>query len=219
MKKISALISACLVFLAGCGLQSENSERATPLTEEEIVKATEAFASTVEGIEGDKTVIYPTEISCFFTSYYSAPTEINLVEFLSYCPAGETLEGDDEEELQAVDAALTPECGFASGNLASDFPIRRIYKKDVTSLLKKYANITADDLSNTEGTLYLEEYDAYYTFTSDFSPGSFVPSGGERLGDTITFWSGGDNGKNILTILEADGNYFIHSFQRVVTQD
>ena len=44
--------------------------------------------------------------------------------------------------------------------------------------LERYAGITAAELADTSGVPYLEEYDAWYTFTSDFGPGKFLCAGG-----------------------------------------
>ena len=66
--------------------------------------------------------------------------------------------------------------------------------------------------------LYLEEYDAYYNFTSDFGPGIFVCVGGEKAGDIIRLWSApkdNDGSRDVLTIREADGGYFIQAYQEL----
>ena len=102
------------------------------------------------------------------------------------------------------------------GNLP--VPTRKYLKEDVSEVLLKYANITADDIVNTDDVLYLEEYDAYYNFTSDYGPGIFVCVGGEKVGDTIRLWSDpkDDNGsRDVLTIREVDGNYFIQAYQKL----
>ncbi len=72
-------------------------------------------------------------------------------------------------------------------------------------------------MNSWAGTLYLEEYDAFYNFTSDFGPGAFICSGGEKQGGVIRLWS--DAGpaakeRDVLTLREEGGRYLIQSFRR-----
>lgn len=90
-------------------------------------------------------------------------------------------------------------------------PIRRYTRQTVDRVLEEYAGITVHDLSGVgmDTVLYLEEYDAWYNFTSDYGPGIFIPAYGLREGGTVTLWaqssrqryagrcpdSGGDGGR------------------------
>ena len=60
-----------------------------------------------------------------------------------------------------------------------------------------------------DNVIYLEEYDAWYNFTSDYGPGMFIPAYGMREGSTVTLWempSGNGTPGDILTLEEtADG--------------
>ena len=157
------LLAACLAVLAGCG-----GSKAVPLVREEIDRANEAFASTVETEGPDGPQASPSGISCFFTSRY-------------------------------------------------DTPVHRYRAADISALLEQYAGITVADLNSWAGTLYLEEYDAFYNFTSDFGPGAFICSGGEKQGGVIRLWS--DAGpaakeRDVLTLREEGGRYLIQSFRR-----
>lgn len=203
-RMVCLLMAMSLFLLAGCGKKEDSL-----LTEEEIARANEAFQNWEE-VDG---VIHSTQISCFFTSFYEEPSQIDLWEFLQYCPIDTELEDSDAEEFHAVLAAveLDPE----KFPLPSDYvtPVHRYRKADVSALLKKHAGITVDDLTGTEQRLYLEEYDAFYNFTSDFGPGYFECVGGERSGDAIRFWSAESGGmRKVLTVKERDGEYFIWSF-------
>ena len=98
-------------------------------------------------------------------------------------------------------------------------PVRRIPKSDVSALLTQWADITVDDLRNQDGVTYLAQYDAFYEFTSDFGPGSFIPMGGEQYGDNIRLWNGDGEGTHDELTLEVrpDGSYCIEAFRGVTT--
>ena len=207
MKKKWIFLLLAIWLLAGCGTQAQ------PLTEAEIAKANQAFAFLEEVTENGETKTQVSRISCFFTSFYAEPSELDLAEFLRYCPVGTILEDRDQEEYLAVLAALDidPEPFPMPGDYI--VPVHRYRKADVSALLEAYAGITAEDLPHTEGILYLEVYDAYYNFTSDFGPGMFTCTGGERQGDTLRFWSEPVDGvRKVLTVKKADGAYRILSF-------
>ena len=210
MKRKLAALLLTLLLLAGCA----GEKRA--LTEAEIARANEAFFFMKEVVENGTATQELNEVSCFFTSYYSRPSEIDLEEFLRYCPVGTILEEEDVEEYRAVLTAL--EIDPEKFPLPRDYivPVHRYRKADVSALLEAYTGITADDLNNTAGILYLEAYDAYYNFTSDFGPGVFECVGGEQQGDTIRFWSeaDADGTRKVLTLREADGVYLIQKFEK-----
>ena len=154
----------------------------TPLTREELKAWREALAT----IQGDKLNV----ASCFFTSTYADPRDLDLAAFLAYCPLGETISDDwgtiiDDAERAAV---------TASGNYPGDFvPTHRYRASDVNDALMQYAGVTLDELTTDwrrDGRLlYLPEYDAFYNFTSDFGPGVFEARYGERDSDAVTLWS------------------------------
>ncbi len=201
----------CIMLLVGCG--ANDHSKAIPLTEEEISRCNEAFVGVVTTENGFEV----SEISCFFTSFYEKAEDINLTEFLRYCPVGEKLENMNSEEYASFLAAEKVENPSAENWEELPTPVRRYSKEAVSAILKKYANITTDDLANTDGVIFLEEYDAYYNMTSDFAPGSFQCVGGEKIGNTVRLWSATDkNGMRIqLTLIVVDGTYYIQSFQQV----
>ena len=97
-------------------------------------------------------------------------------------------------------------------------PVHRIREEDVNAALTKWAGITLDDISSKNGAPYLEDYHAFYTFTSDFGPGQFICTSGEVKGDTARLWSGStgeSKTQNLLTLVEKDGNWLISSFQNL----
>ncbi len=208
MKKfrILLILIICIALLAGCGSQAQ--PQITPLTEEEIAQANEAFVSMAE----TETGFAASEISCFFTSFYAQPQDIDLSAFLRYCPAGVRLTDADSKEY---DAFLAAEAAFDPMSIPG--PARRHSKEAVSAILKKYANITVDELINKDNVIYLEAYDAFYNTTSDFAPGTFQCVGGEKDGNTVRLWTEtAEDGTRVqLTLTAADGTYYIQSFQQV----
>lgn len=242
MKKIVLLfLAACLLAFGGCtpdepsappssapvpsqAPESKPEEKAVALTPEEIEKANEAFAPVRYG---DNTR-YASEISCFFTSEYTDVRDLDFEEFLRYCPA-QTMPGCHEaEEYDDVMAAAKEGeypglegyedilgMGMGSPPATADFiiPVHRFKKEEISALLKKYAGITVDDLKDTSQVMYLEKYDSFYNFTSDFAPGTFQCEKGWKEGDMYRFVSE-EYGKE-LVIEKAGEDYFIRSFTAI----
>lgn len=186
--------------------QTEAAARA--LTQEEVAAVNEAFSSTRQ--EGN--TVWSTPVSGFFTSYYDDVTRLDFADFLRYFPDDGVLEDADQEEFAAL-AALpgfpwNNESTTVERNLPSDLPVpvHRITRASVDAALERYAGITSADLADTSGVPYLEDYDAWYTFTSDFGPGSFVCAGGQVDGDTALLWSADrEDGYRTELTLEKDG--------------
>lgn len=194
-----ALLPALLLPLAGCAQQQPPPSSPTPaaetrpLTQGEIEQVNEAFSAMVE----QDGVAYATPVSGFFTSYYDDVKNLDFMEFLRYFPGDGLVEEDDQAEFAAL--AALPDFPFAeeAANLGwtspSDLPvpIHRILRSSVDETLERYAGITSADLTNTDDTLYLPEYDSWYTFTSDFGPGFFICAGGEvnEATDSVLLWA------------------------------
>lgn len=218
-KRIFALLLA-LLLLAGCGAGSGKSAGPVPLTEEEIARVNEALLPyRVENGLGRST-----EVSCFFTSRYDSVEDLDFEQFMRYFPSSELVLAQDEEEFAAL--AALPEFhweGLVSPDgrpLSPDdlpVPTHRIREEAVNAALSKWAGITLDDIADKSGVLYLEDYHAFYTFTSDFGPGVFSCAGGEADVDTARLWSDRSNspGQGLLTLERHDGNWHIRSFQAV----
>ena len=169
----------------------------TPLTAEELAFFQEYTRSDrTELNEWGGYVGYATEISCFFTSYYTDPRDINAVEFLCYCPSEYTLEWEDEEEFRFVQQKLDWRVG-EDEHLATlkemPVPCHRYSRVYINEILMRYAGITIEDMHTdwTQELLYIPETDCFYTFTSDFGPGSFTPYCGVKNGNIVTLWSKG----------------------------
>ena len=184
---------------------------------------------TEEALEGWREALFPyrlddtgavtsTPVSCFFTSTYADPRDLDLARFLAYCfPLEEPVE--EEAEFESVvsgsfwEELVNSEDGSTRKRTLSDMPVpvHRYRVSRINELLSQYAGITVDDLSTDwrhDGrTIYVPEYDAFYNFTSDFGPGVFEPRSGERSGDIVTLR--GDH--TVLKLRVTDGGYHILS--------
>jgi hypothetical protein len=70
----------------------------------------------------------------------------------------------------------------------------------------------------TSEAQYVPETDSFYTFTSDFGPGRFIPCYGEKNGDIVTLWAAPDNyddTANMLTLQKSGENWRILSHEAV----
>ena len=195
-------------------LQDAPSEGPRALSQEEIDQVNEAFASWTE----ENGVTIATPVSGFFTSYYDDVTRLDFAAFLQYFPDDGTLSAGDEAEAAAL-AALP---GYPWGISPGSVPIHRITRASVDAALERYAGITSANLADTSGVPYLEDYDAWYTFTSDFGPGMFVCAGGQvdEAAGTALLWSEPwANGHRAELTLQKDGeNWHIHAHRNTADQ-
>lgn len=193
-------------------LQDAPSEGPRALSQEEIDQVNEAFASWTE----ENGVTIATPVSGFFTSYYDDVTRLDFAAFLQYFPDDGTLSAGDEAEAAAL-AALP---GYPWGISPGSVPIHRITRASVDAALERYAGITSAGLADTSGVPYLEDYDAWYTFTSDFGPGMFVCAGGQVEGDTALLWTADrEDGYRTELTLQKDGeNWHIRAHRNTADQ-
>ena len=184
-----------------------------PLSEEEI----EFFNDLLNPIVDNKGNMEQNPWGDFFMSYYDNVREINFPSFIAYFPSdGSKVDEEEFQKLRKVEA-----WGFENCKTLEDMvvPVHSISKKEVDAVLMEYAGITSDDL-DTSAVAYLEEYDCYYTSTSDFAWGMFICSGGERIGNTIylygeselSFYSDEET-TDMLVLIEEEGSYKIVSHQ------
>ena len=169
------------------------------LSDEETAGFNERFQSLVWDKQGN--VIGVNAVSCFFTSYYADVTELDFEEFLRYFP------GDGSQTSEAEFQALKSVEGwpFAEVETLADnpVPVHRYPRRLVDLALEEYAGITTADL-DTSAVAYLPEYDAYYNYTSDFGPGMFTCTWGEREGDVIRLYQESEDRTLVLTLRELD---------------
>lgn len=188
-----------------------------PLTQEELDGYDELFNPIQYSSDGTQ-VSNP--LCSFFMSYYDRPEDLDLELFLRYFPDdGVVAEGDitqqeNNAELQALQAH--PLWPFGSATFIPQ-PIHRYTRETVDQVLKQYAGITTRDLTGvgTEDLIYLEEYDAWYNFTSDFAAGLFPCDSGTRTGNQVTLYSipSGIGKTTALVLEETEDGFHILSHQ------
>ena len=92
MKRLFAFLLACVCALALFGCAGANDDKSdggpeddtTPLTETQIEEFKELFASAADVTDettGEYRYTTSTPVSCFFTSHYDDPRDIDLAEF------------------------------------------------------------------------------------------------------------------------------------------
>ncbi len=162
-----------------------------------------------------------TAISCFFTSQYDDPRDMDAREFLYYCPDQGVLEAGDEDEFRTVQEKLDWRGGEDNHLVTIDempVPCHRLPRSYINEILTKYAGITVDEMHTDwlKEAFYIPETDCFYTFSSDFGPGNFIPCYGEKNGDTVTLWEApvGENNTSDMLVLQKNGeNWHILSHQ------
>lgn len=210
-------LSLIIVVVLGIGLATNQksgrgfkmSENLTPeqINEvntkfEQLLPANEGDTASVESLEGDF-ILNP--ICHFFSSYYEKVTELDMGQFVYYIPRETYLTTNDKEEIDALkqSGAWLPFEEIEN----SPVPFGRIPYATVNKHLKTYANISLEDMTNMGDAIYLDEYESFYSYASDFGPGFFNCTGGMIEGDIVTLYS--DNAT--LTLKQDGDNYYIMS--------
>ena len=175
------------------------------LTDEEVKQIEKVFVEKFPGSEADD--IKNITSNFFKAGNYNNPKEIDLDRFIKYFPGRALVENSDEfkttlEKLKKLDI-------FSEFESSSKLmPLVEIDKNLVDATLEKYAGIVSDDVKSKEKCLYLKENNAYYTFVSDVSIGTFVPEEGEIKGNDLILKSDSAT----LTLENKDGRYFVKSY-------
>ena len=182
------------------------------LTEEELASLNELLAPVVYDKQGG--IIGASPWSCFFTSYYRDVRALDFEKFMRYFPGdGSTASAEEFELLKGTEG-----WPFSQEDTLDTIPvpIHKYPARLVDAILLEYAGITTAEV-DTSGVAYLEEYDAYYNYTSDFGAASFHCTSGERVGDILYLYSDTGEGTTRLTLREAGNSYHILALQPVVT--
>lgn len=194
--------------------QQEAQKTAMPLTQAQIDEVNAIFADYE--LSTDDTLGH-FAVNGFFTSTYDDVRDLDLNNFLAYF--GECGEEDiSEEEF----AQLNAKWEFRVDSV-EDFslPIHRYPASAVEGVLKRFAGIALADLTDMQtpfsGYTYLEDTDAFYTTTSDYSPGYFRCTSGEIEpdGDTALLYgstAGFLSGEAVLKLVKNGDSWYIHSF-------
>ena len=153
-----------------------------------------------------------TPISCFFTSQYNDPRDMTAGEFLYYCPDQGVLETGDEAEFRIVQEKLDWRIG-EDNHLATiaemPVPCHRLPRGYINEILTEYAGITVEEMHTDwlKEAFYIPETDCFYTFSSDFGPGTFTPRYGEKNDGIVTLWEApsGESGLSDMLVLQKNG--------------
>lgn len=152
----------------------------------------------------------------FLVTHFDDVRSIDVGDLMRYAPnryKDYADEIDNDAEWQAFWTAVAGTDWEDSG----DMPLQRYKRENVDALLAECTDITAAELRHSRYAFYLEEYDAWYSYVSDFGWGVFRVAEGERWGN-ILFLRGDDldGGKNrldhALTLLQTDDGYQIIAF-------
>lgn len=178
------------------------------LSAEELADFNEQFQPTLYDKQLNFMGMNP--LCCFFTSYYDDVRELDFKEFMRYFP-NEGLHVT-EEEFQALKGVEG--WPFTAEETMADLPvpISKYSARIVDMVLKEHAGITTADL-DTSGVAYLAEYDAYYNYTSDFGPGMFTCTRGERVGELLYLYEETEQGTDRLTLRKTGNAYHILAHQ------
>lgn len=161
-----------------------------------------------QDLSGEKYILNP--VCHFFSSRYERSEELDFSEFLWYFPGEEMSDEREEDVIQFELLKKLPDFPFSSAKKLSDTvsPLRRVRRSSVEEVLAYYAGLTSKQLKNQRNIFYLQEYDSYYVYSSDFGAGYFDCVSGEITEDGIHLRSG----EGLLLRLEyRDGRYLIRS--------
>ena len=229
--KFSVVLLFAIIFLASCDKSKDNKEniklteeqqkwvgnyfeeafkgikagKDRKLTDDEVNQIKKVFVEKFPGSEADEIINITSNF--FKAGSYNDPKEIDLDSFIKYFPSKNYEENSDEfkdimEKLKKLDSFSE----FESS--AKLMPLVEIDKNLVDATLKKYAGIVSGDVKSKGKCLYLREKNAYYTFVSDVSIGTFYPTEGEIKGNDLIL----KDSHATLTLENKDGNYFIKSY-------
>jgi hypothetical protein len=183
------------------------------LSLDQIAQVNEVIAPIFTDTNGNITV---NPISCFFTSYYNSPEDMDFANFLRYFPYHSNV--NDVEEFNCL--KLQGNWPFAEELETIPVPIHRYLTEEVEQVLLEFVGVELEDMNGVgfDELLYLEDYNAYYNFTSDFGPGIFNCTSGEVTNSTIKLYEEHGTYKvAVLTLEKQNGRYVIVSHQEMDT--
>ena len=169
------------------------------LSQQELDAYNAVTDCTVRDESGDITGMDIHPASYFLTSYYGNVRDLNFAEFLRYFPQDGSI--SDEAEFEALKNLDSWPFKQAESMDDMPVPIHKISAASVNEVLRAYGGITAADLSNTDGVFYLKDYDAYYTYTSDFGFSSFAAESGQQVENYVYLYGNhNDSNRSVLTL-------------------
>ena len=169
------------------------------LSQQELDAYNAVTDCTVRDESGDITGMDIHPASYLLTSYYGNVRDLNFAEFLRYFPQDGSI--SDEAEFEALKNLDSWPFKQAESMEQMLVPIHKISAASVNEVLRAYGGITAADLSNTDGVFYLKDYDAYYTYTSDFGFSSFAAESGQQVENYVYLYGNhNDSNRSVLTL-------------------
>lgn len=170
-------------------LTGQYSPRRT-LTQEELAAYNAVMDPAVRDESGDIVDFHIQPFSYFFSSYYKNVRNLNFEEFIRYFPdSGQATEAEFEALKKLDDWPFNRVARMED----MPVPIHRHTVSSINEVLTRWGGITTSDL-DTSGVCYLEEYDAYYTYTSDFNMFYFIAESGEQVGNYVYLRKSVENG-------------------------
>ena len=169
------------------------------LSQQELDAYNAVTDCTIRDESGDITGMDIHPASYLLTSYYGNVRNLNFAEFLRYFPQDGSI--SDEAEYEALRNLDSWPFKQAESMEQMPVPIHKISAASVNEVLRAYGGITAADLSNTDGVFYLKDYDAYYTYTSDFGFSSFAAESGQQVENYVYLYGNlNDRNRSVLTL-------------------
>ena len=169
------------------------------LSQQELDAYNAVTDCTIRDESGDITGMDIHPASYLLTSYYGNVRNLNFAEFLRYFPQDGSI--SDEAEFEALKNLDSWPFKQAESMEQMLVPIHKISAASVNEVLRAYGGITAADLSNTDGVFYLKDYDAYYTYTSDFGFSSFAAESGQQVENYVYLYGNlNDRNRSVLTL-------------------
>ena len=169
------------------------------LSQQELAAYNAVMDPAVRDESGDVVDLNIQPASYFLTSYYDNVRDLNFEEFIRYFPQDGSI--SDEAEFEALKNLEGWPFKHAESMEQMPVPIHKISAASVNEVLRAYGGITAADLSNTDGVFYLKDYDAYYTYTSDFGFSSFAAESGQQVENYVYLYGNlNDRNRSVLTL-------------------
>ena len=167
------------------------------LTQEELDSYNAITDPAVRDKSGDIVDLNIQPASYFLTSYYDNIRDLNFEEFIRYFPSsGKTTEAEFEALKKLDDWPFK----WVENMADMPVPIQQHTVSSINEVLTRWGGITTNDL-DTAGVCYLEKYDAYYTYTSDFNTALFAAESGQQIGDYVYLYEPvGNGGIAVLTL-------------------
>lgn len=178
-------------------------ENARPLTEEEAASVRLAFAPDYYDAAANEGICNPR--AAFLLDMYGDISQMSRSKFLTYYPATEKCE--DEEEFQLLKKKYPQDFENEQTIRDMNWPIHRIPADELRAVMDKYTRAEWDDLPYDGWYHYLEETDCYYTYYSDVGLFGFhCTDGWVYEGGAMLFGQ-----EHVLILTEQNGQYYIQA--------